>query len=463
MTTQKIRESEHASPGYGAGYFATKTVEELGRAFRSKTASARDLVESALSSIERLNPLLNAFSSIDETGALKAADQLDEELRSGVYRGPLHGVPVAIKDIIDVAGQKTTSGSALYLERYADKDAEVVRLLRAAGAIIVGKTVLHEFAYGATGDRSAHGASKNPYDPTRMSGGSSGGSAVAVASGMVPLALGTDTAGSVRVPAALCGIVGFKPAYDAISVAGVYPLAASLDHVGVFTRTIEDARFTYEILAESTIQPNDREGGALRIGWVVPSSLGRIDPELEQQSLEAIRELGVNPDPVNLPDAGKLFEIFSTIQASEAYFDHVNDVARGADMIDREVLARFRKGAEILAWKYVEANRWRHQFCAYVSSLFEKFDLLASPTVPATAPKIDQRELMLGGVSVETRSALLSLTNPWNLSGTPTLSVPCGRLNDLPIGLQIVAPSGREGILFSFARQIERSRDNALA
>jgi Asp-tRNA(Asn)/Glu-tRNA(Gln) amidotransferase A subunit family amidase len=462
MTTQKVRELEDTSPAYVSGYFATKTIEELGRAFRSKTASPRDLVESALSSIERLNPLLNAFSSIDETGALKAAAQLDEELRWGVYRGPLHGIPVAIKDIIDVAGQKTTSDSALYLERYAEKDAEVVRLLRAAGAIIVGKTVLHEFAYGATGDHSAHGASKNPHDPTRISGGSSGGSTVAVASGMVPLALGTDTAGSVRVPAALCGIVGYKPAYNAISVAGVYPFAASLDHVGVFTRTIEDARFAYEILAESTIQPPAREGGALRIGWVVPSSLGRIDPPLELRSLEAIRKVGINPEPVILPDAGKLFERFSTIQASEAYLDHVSDVARGADIIDREVLARLRKGAEMLAWKYVEANRWRHQFCASVSSLFETFDLLASPTVPATAPRIDQRELLLGGVSVETRSALLSLTNPWNVSGTPALSVPSGMLNGLPIGLQLVAPSGREGMLFSFARQIERSRDNAV-
>jgi Asp-tRNA(Asn)/Glu-tRNA(Gln) amidotransferase A subunit family amidase len=456
MTTPKTRESQTVSPAYEPGYFATKTIEELGRALRSNTTTSRDLVEYALSSIKTLNSQLNGFCSIDQTGALAAADHVDKEIRSGAYRGPLHGVPVAIKDIIHVAGQKTTSGSALYADRYAEKDAEVVRLLRAAGAIVIGKTVLHEFAYGATGDRSAHGASRNPYDPTRMSGGSSGGSAVAVASGMVPLALGTDTAGSVRVPAALCGIVGFKPAYDAISTAGVYPLAASLDHVGVFTRTVEDARFAYEVLAETTIEFRDQEGVPLRVGWVVPSSVGPIDRELEEQSLETLLTVGINPERVTLHGGGALFEIFSTIQASEAYSEHVDDVARGADIIDKEVLARLKMGAEILAWKYVEANKRRDRFRAYVSSLFQTYDLLALPTVPTTAPKIDQRELMIGDVSVEVRSFLLSLANPWNMSGTPALSVPCGMLNGLPIGLQLVAPNGREVLLFSVARQIER-------
>jgi Asp-tRNA(Asn)/Glu-tRNA(Gln) amidotransferase A subunit family amidase len=455
MTTQKTRESQNMSPAYKPGYFATKTIEELGRALRSNTTTSRDLVEYALSSIRTLNSQLNGFSSVDETGALASANHVDEEIRSGAYRGPLHGIPVAIKDIIDVAGQKTTSGSALYADRYAEKDAEVVRLLRAAGAIVIGKTVLHEFAYGATGDRSVHGASRNPYDPSRMSGGSSGGSAVAVASGMVPLALGTDTAGSVRVPAALCGIVGFKPAYDAISTAGVYPLAASLDHVGVFTRIVQDARFAYEVLAKTTVPSREQLGAALRIGWIVPSVLGAIDQEIKERSLETLLTIGVQPDPVTLPDAENLFEIFSIIQASEAYAGHVNDVARGADTIDKEVLLRLKVGAEILAWKYVEANKWRQKFRRYVSSLFDTYDLLALPTVPTTAPKIGQRELIIGGVSVEVRSALLCLTSPWNFSGTPALSVPCGMLNGLPIGLQLVAPSGREALLFSVAHQIE--------
>jgi aspartyl-tRNA(Asn)/glutamyl-tRNA(Gln) amidotransferase subunit A len=403
-----------------------------------------------------LNPELNAFSSIDETRALASAEKVDEELRSGIDRGPLHGIPVAIKDIIDVAGQKTTSGSALYLNRYAEKDAEVVRLLRDAGAIIVGKTVLHEFAYGATGDRSIHGASRNPYDTTRMSGGSSGGSAVAVAGGMVPVALGTDTAGSVRVPAALCGIVGYKPAYNAIPSNGVYPLAASLDHVGFFTRTVDDARSAYEVLAKTALTSCNSERGTLRIGWVTPNAIGPIDKEIEEQSLEMLLKLDVHPEPVTLPDGEKFFELFSTVQASEAYLEHVDDLNRGADVIDSEVGARLRMGAEILAWKYVRASRWRHEFCAYVSSLFETYDLLALPTVPTTAPKIGQRELTIGGVSAETRSALLSLTNPWNFSGTPALSVPCGFVNGLPIGLQLVSPVGREILLFSVARQIER-------
>jgi Asp-tRNA(Asn)/Glu-tRNA(Gln) amidotransferase A subunit family amidase len=352
MTTQKVPNPPGTSPVYASGYFATVTIEELARALRSQEKTSRELVENALSSIKRLNPQLNGFSSIDEIGAVASADRADDEVSSGRDRGLLHGIPIAIKDIIDVAGQKTTSGSALYVDRYAEKDGEAVRLLREAGAIIVGKTVLHEFAYGATCDRSVHGASRNPYDPTRMSGGSSGGSAVAVASGMVPLALGTDTAGSVRVPAALCGIVGCKPAFGAIPTSGVYPLAASLDHVGFFTRMVEDARLAYEVLAKIKLPPSDPYGSALRIGWVTPGALGPIDKEIEKQSLQILLSLEINPEPVTLPGAEKLFEIFSTIQASEAFSEHVNDLDRGAAFIDQEVAARLKMGAEIRAWKY---------------------------------------------------------------------------------------------------------------
>jgi aspartyl-tRNA(Asn)/glutamyl-tRNA(Gln) amidotransferase subunit A len=405
-----------------------------------------------------LNARLNSFSSIDETGALESADRADAEFVAGVDRGPLHGIPVAIKDIINVAGQRTTSGSALFADRFAKRDAESVRALREAGAVIVGKTVLHEFAYGATGDRSVHGASRNPYDVTRMSGGSSGGSAVAVASGMVPLALGTDTAGSVRVPAALCGIVGYKPAYDAISVDGVYPLAASLDHVGLFTKTVEDARLSYEVFVGRMAVPDDRPARAPRTGWVDASAFGPIDRSIVDLAFGMLLDAGIEPEPVSLPNAEKLFEILSTIQASEAYAEHMDDVAQGAEVIDDEVLFRLKRGAGIFAWQYLRAGESRRRFRAEVASLFETYDLLALPTVPMTAPKIGERQLMVDGATVEVRSALLSLTSPWNLSGTPALTVPSGMLHGLPTGLQLVAPNGREGFLFGAACHIEQGR-----
>jgi aspartyl-tRNA(Asn)/glutamyl-tRNA(Gln) amidotransferase subunit A len=211
-------------------------------------------------------------------------------------------------------------------------------------------------------------------------------------------------------------IVVYKPAFETIPTSGVYPLAASLDHLGVFSRTVEDARLAYEVLAKTKLPPGDPDCSALRIGWVTPGALGPIDKEIEEQSLEILLSLEILPEPVTLPGAEKLFELFSTIQASEAYSEHVDDLDRGAAIIDHEVAARLKMGAEILAWKYVRANNWRNQFRAYVSSLFERYDLLALPTVPTTAPKINQRNLFIGGVSTEARSALLSLTNPWNAS-----------------------------------------------
>jgi Asp-tRNA(Asn)/Glu-tRNA(Gln) amidotransferase A subunit family amidase len=438
------------SSSFELGYFTTQTIEDLAQALRSRVITSRELIGHAFRSIKALNPRLNSFSSLDELGALAAADQADVDFRLGVDRGPLQGIPVAIKDIFDVAGQPTTAGSALYANRVAERDAESVLKLRSGGAVIVGKTVLHEFAFGATGDRSVHGASRNPFDPSRMSGGSSGGSAVAVASGMVPLALGTDTAGSVRVPAALCGIVGYKPAYDAISAEGVYPLAPSLDHVGLFTRSVDDAKLAYDVIAREPIATSDLRSP--RIGWI--TAFGPIEQKIEKQAFESILAAGIEPEWVALSDAENLFEIFSTIQSSEAFSEHVDDIARGAAVIDNEVLARLKRGAGIFAWEYLHATKLRRRFQTGVESLFVKYDLLASPTVPMTAPKIDEREMVIDGSSVEVRSALLSLTSPWNLVGAPALSIPCGMLNRLPIGLQMIGLKGKEGSLFEVAKRI---------
>lgn len=247
------------------------TISELGLALRRGTTSSVQLVRAALRRIEDRNPTVNAFVLVDSAGALAAAEQADAELAAGRDRGPLHGVPVAVKDLIDIAGLPTTCGSASsFGTARAIEDAEIVARLRRAGAVIVGKTTLHEFAYGATGDRSVHGPSRNPVDPGRMSGGSSGGSAAAVAAGMVPLALGTDTAGSVRVPAALCGVVGFKPAFGALPVSGIHPLAPTLDHVGLFTATSQDALLASLALSRSPERTPSSDLPDAPVAWIPP-------------------------------------------------------------------------------------------------------------------------------------------------------------------------------------------------
>ncbi|GAA1553529.1 amidase [Kribbella sancticallisti] len=432
------------------------TAAELGRALRGRETSAGELVDAVLRRARELNPTLNAFALIDDVGARAAARRADEQLAEGVDLGPLHGIPVAVKDLIDMAGLPTSCGSATSFGATATEDAEVVRRLRDAGAVIIGKTTLHEFAYGATGDRSVHGASRNPSDPRRMSGGSSGGSAVAVAAGMVPLALGTDTAGSVRVPAALCGVVGLKPAYDAVPSAGVYPLAPTLDHVGLFAATSEDALIGYQALSDRPVQ---FQSGDLSVGWIPPMSIAVTDPRVEELARQLVTNAGFTIDVVQgFPKWERrqsLFEVFSTLQGREAFRVHEHHLDADADLIDPEVYARLNKGREISDRLYARADEARHELRVMIDELLSTYDVLALPTVPIVAPAVGDRSVSIAGTDLEVRGALLSLTSPWNLTGSPAISVPAGRLDGLPIAVQLVTAPGNEGLLFAAARDLE--------
>ncbi|MGV9798662.1 amidase [Mycobacterium sp. NPDC003449] len=437
------------------GYFRDRDIRSLAEDLRAGRTTSVELVEHSLAAIARLDPMLNAFTAVDPQGALAAARDADRELARGGDRGVLHGIPVSVKDLIDVAGQITTSGSLVGPHR-AESDAECVRRLRTAGAVIVGKNVLHEFAYGATGDRSAHGASRNPWDTSRISGGSSGGSAVATAAGMVPLAVGTDTAGSVRVPAALCGVVGFKPAYGAVSTLGVRPLAASLDHVGVFASTTSGVADAYAALSGHSPSRGD---GPVHVGWIDPTGIGPCDPAIVATVRDALARAGIGVEPTaGLPlPAGEVFSMLSVLQSSQAYSEHIEDVAGHEQSIDAEVLERLRSGRDTAAWQYVHAERRRDGLRAAAADLFGRFDVLAMPAVPTVATRIDQRAHDIDGRSVEVRSALLSLTCPWNLTGHPALSVPAGTVSQLPVGLQLITTPGNEHLIFDLARRIERS------
>lgn len=434
------------------GFFRDHDIHSLAADLRNGHTTSVELVEHSLAAITRLDPTLNAFTAVDAEGALDAARHADAELARGHDRGVLHGIPVAVKDLVDVAGHVTTRGSVVH-PGPATADAECVRRLRTAGAVIVGRNVLHEFAFGATGDRSAHGASRNPWDPSRISGGSSGGSAVATAAGMVPLAVGTDTAGSVRVPAALCGVVGFKPAYGAIPAQGVWPLAASLDHVGVFARTATGAAAAYTAMAGRSPDPVR----AQRVAWLDPACLGPCDPAIIAALSETLRAAQITVDgTVGLPfAAGEVFEALSVLQSSEAYTEYSAETEQRASDIDPEVLGRLLRGRDTPAWQYVRACRQRDRLRAAADTLLTRFDVLAMPAAPTVATEIDQRAHQIDGHAVEVRSALLSLTRPWNLTGHPALSVPAGVVSGLPVGLQLISAPGNEGMLFDLAARIE--------
>ncbi|MER7084012.1 amidase, partial [Saccharopolyspora kobensis] len=327
------------------GFFAELTTTELAGRLRAGETSAVELTRAALRAIAELDGELNAFTAVDRDGAVKAAEKADAELAEGLDRGPLHGIPVAVKDIIEVAGLPTTMGSAHFADHVSTSDAECVRRLRAGGAVLVGKTTTHEFAFGPTGDSAHGGPSRNPHDTTRITGGSSGGSGAAVAAGMVPLALGTDTGGSVRIPAALCGVVGFKPAFGAIPVDGVFPLAQSLDHVGVLARSPQDCRAAYRVLAGLRDAPSRERGETATIGWLDPDLLHPADPEVTRIARAALDGLTVREAEIRDPELAR--GAYQGIQASEAYANHAERLAEHPELYTDDVRDRLRASARI--------------------------------------------------------------------------------------------------------------------
>ncbi|MGE8639676.1 MAG: amidase [Achromobacter sp.] len=435
------------------GFFRGRRIADLQQAMASGSLTAEDLVRHAGAAIERLNPQLNAFVHVDIAAALAIARERDAERASGKVRGPLHGIPVAIKDNVDTADMPTTMGAAHFLGHRPQADARCVALLREAGAIVVGKTLTHEFAYGPTGDRSVQGAARNPWRTTQMTGGSSAGSAAAVAAGMVPVALGTDTGGSVRVPSALCGLVGFKPTHGRVSDAGVFPLAPTLEDPGVLANCVEDAQVFMQALSGGAIAPAIAATGGLRMGWVanVPFT---IDDAAVTACVRAAAERfaggAVQAAPEVTPHARALQSALGAIQRAEAYEVHAERVESEPGKFDPEVLERLRASRPVQGWEYVRALKERARLQAEFARLFQQVDVLALPAVAITAPALQQRSVA-GPGSAGVRETLLGLTNPWNVLGLPAISLPAGWVNGMPVGLQLVAAAGADEALLALA------------
>jgi len=438
-----------------------ETIQSLAADLRARKVSSRELVAQALSQIERTYSKLNAFITVTGASALPEADERDRELSRGFDRGLLHGIPIAHKDLMRTKRVRTTAGSKIFSDYIPQQDAAVVAKLHEAGAVSLGKTGLHELAYGITSNNPHFGAIHNPWDVTRIPGGSSGGSAVAVAAGYVPFATGTDTGGSIRVPASFCGIVGLKPTFGRVDIRGVLPLGFSQDHVGPLTGSVRDAAIAFQAMVEDStgyVPPPLENLRGLRIGWPTNFFLDCVDPEVEAATVAAFQTAAVNGGrivEIEVRDMEPLRAAAATCLLAEAasvlrpYLDHRSDF--GTD-----VLALLDQGKSIPAIDYIEARRARRRIGREFASLFEQVDCIFTPATPITAPKIGQTTVAICGVIEEVRSAVTRFTRVMNALGLPAISIPCGfSRSGLPIGLQIIAAAGQEDTLLRAAAAME--------
>jgi len=427
-----------------------RTITEAAPLIRARRLSPVDLTEAALAAIEKDNWRLKAFLTVTAESAREAAHRATEEIRRGRYRGPLHGIPISLKDLFWTRGVRTTAGSRILRDFVPRADAPVVVRLKNAGAVILGKTALHEWAYGVTNNNPHFGPTRNPHDPERIPGGSSGGSAVAVATGMGFASIGTDTGGSVRIPASLCGVVGLKPTFGLIPVRGVIPLAPSFDHVGPLARSVEDAALLFEVLSGKHIGDFSKGVRGLRIGIPEKFFYDCLNPEVEGAVREALRRLearGARLKTVEVPLVGELIPAAITVQLREAVRSHRPYRDRRREYGDA-VRVLLERGETVKASEETAARRVCTRFSRELAALFRQVDVLLTPTTPATAPLIGQEIIEIAGQPEDIRPCLTRLVRPFNVAGVPALSLPCGRdRRGLPIGLQVAGPKRGEALV----------------
>lgn len=455
--------------GQSSESVADLTLAEASARIHSRSITASQLTEACLARIETYNPKLNAFITVLREQALQQARDLDREQASGKLRGPLHGIPIALKDNVDTAGIRTTAASAVYDDRIPTEDAEVARRLKASGAVLMGKTNLHEFAMGGTSSTSYYGPVRNPWALDRNSGGSSGGSAAAVAADLCFGALGTDTGGSIRTPASFCGIVGLKPTYGLVSIRGIIPLTLSLDHCGPITRSVQDAALLLNALAgydkldiasvehpkEDYVEAMKQPISGLRLGVPRAPFFDLLDPDVSKAVEDAIFVLSrmtKGAKDVALPSTRDI------ALGGESYAYHEELFTRGAGRYQIPTRHALQGGANVKAADYIR-SRWKLELLRRtIDDAFTDFDLVVLPTrrrTPRTIEAAIKRE-----ESDKIRNPELENTGQFNLYGIPAISVPCGFTSaGLPVGLMIAGPRFSEGRVLALANAFEHATD----
>ena len=458
-----------------SGELSLRPIIVLAPLIQSKQISPVELFEDVLERIHKLQPTLNSFITITEAEGRKAATEAEAEIRNGHYRGPLHGIPISIKDLFATRGVRTTAGSKVLGNWVPDYDATAVVRLHQAGMVMVGKTNMHEFAYGVTNDNPHYGPARNPWDPTRVPGGSSGGSGAAVASSQCTASLGSDSGGSIRIPAAVCGVVGLKPTYGRVSRHGAIPLAWSLDHVGPLTKTVEDAAIMLAAIAGP--DPKDPSASSrpfpdyrqemrgsirgLRLGVPRQYFFQHVDPEIQKLVSAAILQLenlGATRVEVDIPDLEICSAMEAHITLAEATSYHEPYLKKQADDYGPGVRTNLEAGRYLLASDYVKSQRARTLLQRNFNEAFKQAEVIVSPTVPALPPLIGEVLVQSGGQQENVIDAFLRFNIPYDLTGFPAISLPCGfSASGLPVGLQIAGKAFDEATILRVASAYERS------
>lgn len=472
------RAGEESLFAMNTAQLAFAPLHELAPLLARKRISPVELTRAMLERIERLNPRLNAYLTVTADLALAQARRAEKEILRGRRRSPLHGVPIALKDNIWTRSVRTTAGSKFLADFVPSADATLVRRLWRAGAVLLGKTNLHEFAYGVTTDNAHYGPTHNPWDLARIPGGSSGGSGAALAAGLCYASVGSDTGGSIRIPAALCGIVGLKPTFGRVSCRGVVPLAKSFDVAGPLARCVTDAALLLAVIAGA--DPLDPASARhrvpdfaallrarrprLRLGWPREYFWEKLDPEVRAVAEKAARsyeKLGATFEEVSLPRINDSVEPSTQIALAEAREFHESQgwyPARAADYSE-EVRKRLEMGADVRATDYISALDKMKIVRADLEAAFARVDAILAPSVPFAAPEIGQKTVRLEGAEEPVRGALVRMNRPANFTGLPAISVPCGFTKaGLPVGLQLIGPAFDEAGLLRIAYLYEQSQ-----
>ena len=439
-------------------------AHEIAAAIRNGEVSATEVMQSALERIKTNDRRYNSFTAVTDSRALAEAGAIDKARAQGLTLPPLAGVPYAVKNLFDVSGLPTLAGSKINESHApARKDAKLVEIMHQAGAVLIGTLNMDEYAYGFTTENHHFGSTRNPHDPSRSAGGSSGGSAAAVAAGFVPLSLGSDTNGSVRVPSSMCGIFGLKPTYGCLSLQGMFPFVHSLDHAGVFARSSQDLALSFELLKSESKAHTEINGLGYLENGISGLRIATAGDYFEQGDLQAQNAVQVVAEALNatkkisLPEVAIARSAAYVITASEGGSLHQANLREQAENFDPLTRPRLLAGSLVPAAWYIKAQRFRSWFHQQVMAVFNEADILIAPATPCCAQPLGQENMIINGISMPTRPNMGMFTQPLSFIGLPIVTVPIQHLGGMPIGVQIIAAPGRESVALGVAAFLEKS------